>query len=84
MRSREWFQFLWCSLGLYFGAVIALHKGTKPLSDMVSLFRDLLPERMGKATFPAAVDQEGTLIISSLGREAKSETDFSSDIISKP
>ena len=31
--------------GLYFGAVIALHQGLKPLNEMVSLLRDLLPER---------------------------------------
>jgi O-antigen/teichoic acid export membrane protein len=31
--------------GLYFGGVIALHLGLKPLSETVSLLRDLLPER---------------------------------------
>jgi PST family polysaccharide transporter len=71
-------------LGLYFGAVIALHRGAKPLSDMVSLFRDLLPERTGNTTFPVAVDPEGALLISSQGGETKSQTGFSSDIVSKP
>jgi O-antigen/teichoic acid export membrane protein len=31
--------------GLYIGGVIALHQGLKPISDTVSLLRDLLPER---------------------------------------
>jgi PST family polysaccharide transporter len=31
--------------GLYLGGVIALHQGLKPLSETVSLLRDLLPER---------------------------------------
>jgi hypothetical protein len=31
--------------GLYIGAVIALHQGLKPLSETISLLRDLLPER---------------------------------------
>ena len=31
--------------GLYIGGVIALHLGLKPLSETVSLLRDLLPER---------------------------------------
>jgi O-antigen/teichoic acid export membrane protein len=31
-------------LGLYIGGVIALHQGLKPISDTVTLLRDLLPE----------------------------------------
>ena len=42
--------------GLYIGAVIALHRGFKPLKDTASLFRDLLPEHNTRRTFPAAVD----------------------------
>ena len=42
--------------GLYIGGVIALHHGFEPLKETVSLFRDLLPERKVRRTFPAAVD----------------------------
>jgi O-antigen/teichoic acid export membrane protein len=31
--------------GLYIGGVIVLHQGLKPIGEMVSLLRDLLPER---------------------------------------
>jgi len=31
--------------GLYIGGVIALHQGLKPISDIVGMVRDLLPER---------------------------------------
>jgi O-antigen/teichoic acid export membrane protein len=41
---------------LYIGGVITLHLGLKPLSETVSLLRDLLPERTVRRTFPAAVD----------------------------
>jgi len=36
--------------GLYFGGVIVLHKGLRPLNETLSLFRDLLPERTLKHT----------------------------------
>jgi O-antigen/teichoic acid export membrane protein len=42
--------------GLYVGGVIALHQGLKPLSDTVSLLRELLPERTLKPTLAVAVD----------------------------
>jgi O-antigen/teichoic acid export membrane protein len=42
--------------GLYFLAVIVLHRGLKPLTETVNLFRDLLPQRMLRGTVPATVD----------------------------
>ena len=42
--------------GLYLVGVIALHKGLKPLSETVTLLRDLLPESMVRRTLPAAAD----------------------------
>ena len=39
---------------LYLGAVIALHKGFRPLRETAVLFRDFLPEQ--RRTFPTAVD----------------------------
>ncbi|MFZ1975897.1 MAG: lipopolysaccharide biosynthesis protein [Candidatus Acidiferrales bacterium] len=71
-------------LVLYFGGVIALHQGIKPLSDMVSLLRDLLPERTVAPAFPVAADPEAALLISSGSREEKSQTEFSRDGVSKP
>jgi len=44
--------------GLYIGGVIALHQGLRPLSETVSLLRDLLPERIDRRTLPAAADTE--------------------------
>jgi O-antigen/teichoic acid export membrane protein len=41
---------------LYCGGVIALHQGLKPISDTVSLLRDLLPESMVKRPLPLTVD----------------------------
>jgi PST family polysaccharide transporter len=43
-------------LGLYLGAVVALHRGLKPLSATAGLLRDLLPERIPKRTIPKGVD----------------------------
>jgi hypothetical protein len=43
-------------LVLYLAAVIALHRGLRPLSETADLIRDLLPERMGGRVPPAAVD----------------------------
>jgi PST family polysaccharide transporter len=42
--------------GLYFVGVIALHKGLKPLSETVTLLRDLLPESMVRRALPVAAD----------------------------
>jgi len=40
--------------GLYLGGVIILHQGLKPLSESISLLRDLLPERaVSTVTTPA-------------------------------
>jgi len=41
---------------LYFGGVIALHQGLRPLRETVMLLRDMLPERLVRRTLPAAVD----------------------------
>jgi O-antigen/teichoic acid export membrane protein len=41
---------------LYFGGVIALHQGLKPLSETVDLLRDLLPESMFRRTLHAPAD----------------------------
>jgi O-antigen/teichoic acid export membrane protein len=65
--------------GLYFGAVIALHRGLKPLSETFILLRDLLPERVVMPTFPAIVDTEGALAMPAWGGEAKSHADFPGD-----
>jgi O-antigen/teichoic acid export membrane protein len=46
---------------LYFGAVVALHQGPKPITDTLVLLRDLLPGRSASRTFPAIVDTEGAL-----------------------
>jgi PST family polysaccharide transporter len=70
--------------GLYFGGVIALHQGLKPLSETIILFRDLLPERTVKPTFPVAVDPEGALVIPAWGGESESQIDSSRDTVSKP
>ncbi|MFY9938828.1 MAG: oligosaccharide flippase family protein [Silvibacterium sp.] len=43
-------------LALYFGGVIALHRGIKPLSETVGMLHDLLPERTVRRAVPAAVD----------------------------
>jgi PST family polysaccharide transporter len=43
-------------LVLYVTAVIALHRGLRPLSETADLIRDLLPERMGGRASPPAVD----------------------------
>ena len=41
---------------LYLGAVVALHRGLKPLSETAGLMRDLLPERMVGRPSPSAVE----------------------------
>jgi O-antigen/teichoic acid export membrane protein len=41
---------------LYFGGVIALHQGLKPLSETIGLVRDLLPARATAPTLPAVLD----------------------------
>jgi O-antigen/teichoic acid export membrane protein len=69
---------------LYFGGVIALHQGLKPLTETVMLLRDLLPERLVRGTFPAVVDTEGALAVPAWPGEAKSQADFPADTESKP
>ena len=70
--------------GLYFGGVIVLHRGLRPLTDTIILFRDLLPERTVKPAFPVAVNTEGALAIPAWPGEAKSNTNFSRNTESKP
>ena len=41
---------------LYLGAVIALHRGLKPINDTAVLIRDFLPERLFSRTSPVPVD----------------------------
>jgi O-antigen/teichoic acid export membrane protein len=69
---------------LYFGGVIALDQGLKPLSDMLSLLRDLLPERAVKPAFPVAVDAAAAVVAPAWGGAAKPQADFSRDTVPKP
>jgi len=41
---------------LYLAGVITFHLGFKPITDTVSLLRDLLPQRTVRSRYPAAVD----------------------------
>jgi PST family polysaccharide transporter len=41
---------------LYFGGVIALHRGVRPISEALGLLGELLPERMTRRAVPATVD----------------------------
>jgi hypothetical protein len=49
-------------LVLYLAAVIALHRGLRPLSETADLIRDLLPERMAGKISPAAVDANAAVL----------------------
>jgi O-antigen/teichoic acid export membrane protein len=62
--------------GLYLGGVIALHRGLKPLNETISLLRDLLPERLVRRGFPAAIDTTGVLVVPVWPGEAKADADF--------
>jgi O-antigen/teichoic acid export membrane protein len=46
---------------LYLGGVITFHRGLKPITETVSLLRDLLPERTVRSKLPAAVETESAL-----------------------
>jgi O-antigen/teichoic acid export membrane protein len=41
---------------LYIAAVVAFHRGLKPINETISLLRDLLPQRTVGGKFPAAVE----------------------------
>ena len=69
---------------LYFGGVIALHRELKPLGDMLSLLRDLLPEPTVKPAFPETVDATAAQVVPPWGGEATSQEDFSRDTVPKP
>jgi hypothetical protein len=60
--------------GLYLAAVIALHRGLRPLSETADLIRDLLPERMAGRVSPAAVDANAAVLESS--EDAKQQPDL--------
>jgi O-antigen/teichoic acid export membrane protein len=61
---------------LYFVGVIVLHQGLKPLTEIVNLLGDLLPQGTVSPTLPAAVDKCGTLTMPARHDEAKSQPDF--------
>lgn len=42
----------------YFGGVVALHRGLKPINETVSLFRHLLPEPIVERAHPTSIDTE--------------------------
>jgi O-antigen/teichoic acid export membrane protein len=61
---------------LYFVGVIVLHQGLKPLTEIVNLLGDLLPQGTVSPTSPAAVDKYGALTMPARHDEAKSQPDF--------
>ena len=44
---------------LYIGAVVAFHRGLKPITETVSLLHDFLPRRIGEGKLPVPVETEG-------------------------
>jgi len=62
--------------GLYFGGIIALHQGFKPLSDTVVLLRDLLPEHMVTAGIPCSRRYGGHARNSWMGRRIRVAIEF--------
>jgi PST family polysaccharide transporter len=44
---------------LYIGAVVAFHRGLKPINETISLLRDLLPQRTAGGKLPPVVETEG-------------------------
>ena len=73
--------------GLYIGGVIALHQGLEPISQTISLLRDLLPERRVGGPVPAIADADGLLGSPAWRREADTREDFAlflGDTESKP
>jgi PST family polysaccharide transporter len=61
-------------LVLYLAAVIALHRGLRPLSEMADLIHDFLPERMSGRVTPGAVDANAA--VDGLPEEAKRQSDL--------
>ena len=59
---------------LYLVGVIAFHLGFKPITETVSLLRDLLPQRMAEC--PAAVDAQGALAVPPWRADISSQPDF--------
>jgi O-antigen/teichoic acid export membrane protein len=71
--------------GLYFGSVIALHQGLKPLSETLSLLREMLPQTNLSYTSVPIVDVNG--VTPRRGGEPDSPAELvvlSNDIVSKP
>ena len=62
---------------LYFVGVIALHRGLKPISETVSLLRELLPEGTAGRTFSPAEDTQSALTIPAWSGEPESQADLS-------
>lgn len=61
---------------LYLVGVIAFHLGFKPITETVSLLRDLLPQRTVRNKCQAAVDAKDALVIPAWCEEVKSQADF--------
>ena len=69
---------------LYLVGVIALHRGLKPISETVSLLRELLPEGTAGRTFSPPDATEGALAIPAWPGEPESQADFSGNTEPKP
>ena len=69
---------------LYFGGVIVLHQGLKPLTETVGLLRELLPERAVSRIFPAVVNTDGALAIPVWRGEIEPQTKISRETKTKP
>jgi O-antigen/teichoic acid export membrane protein len=69
---------------LYFGAVVALHRSRKPLTETIELFRDFLPQRAVRPAFASGVDSQGALAASAWGAIVETQADSSGHGDSKP
>jgi O-antigen/teichoic acid export membrane protein len=56
---------------LYFGGLIILHRGWKPVVEAVSLFRHLLPEPTVGPTYPTDIETEEAQAVSVWNEKAK-------------
>jgi O-antigen/teichoic acid export membrane protein len=63
-------------LVLYFGGVIALHRGMKPIHESLSLIHDLLPVGGIRSASPEAVEMENAPAISALRQAVGSQEGF--------
>jgi O-antigen/teichoic acid export membrane protein len=69
---------------LYLLAVIALHRGLKPVDDTVRLFRDLLPEGLLRRKSPITLAPKAVPIISATPGEVRLRPGVSGDAEFKP